>query len=242
MLRRLLLALPIALCAILATAACAEMLLIPFDCFQKPCDVKKVKEVVDHHTFQHTLKDSKFASSSETFNYLLDRMPFTVSVMRELGLSKYVITTRPDGVMWCDDNDGVVGTFEPVYTTDTKRVFYGDGKFDAPLVGKIRGESVIVMDYVQDEPGTIRNTVTIFLRVHSFLAPIMKLAAPIVKGMVTRKSASMLGAATTLAARLSTDPKSVYDQICKSDSITEAELADFRKAFLKDMAMSGNDE
>ena len=237
MLRTPFLALPTALCAILATASCAELLLVPLDCFGNRADAKKVSEVLDHCTFQHTLKDTRFISTPGTFNYLLDRMPFTTTVMRELKLAKYVVTTRPDGVMWCDDNDGMVGTFEPVYCTDAKRVFYGNGTFDAPILGKIRGESVIVLDYVQDEPGTIRNTVTIFLRVHSFFAPIMKLAAPIVKGMVTRKSASLLGACTKLAEQLSTDPQSLYDQIRTSESITEDEQADFRKAFLPDTVM-----
>ena len=212
--------------------------LLPYKAFPDEAQAKKVKAVVDHRTFRHSIADTRFQSDSRTFNYLLDRMPMTTAIMREMGLEKYEITSCPDGTMKCDDKEGVIGTMETAYTANDKRVYYGDGTFDAPLLGKIRGESVVVLDYVQQEPGVMANTVTIFIRVHSFFAPIMKLFSPAIKGMVTRKSASLMGASMKLSEKLTCDPEAVYDKIQDSEIITPGELSDFKKAFLPDEGAS----
>ena len=221
----------------IAVASYAETLLVPYTAFPNPEEALKVMNVLDHCTFKHTLKEKRFNSTSKVFNYLLDRMPLTTAMMRELGLANYTVSTRPDGVMMCDDHEGVVGTLEPVYTTSEKRIIYGDGSFDAPVIGKMRGESVVVLDYVEEEPGVICNTVTVYVRVHSFLAPLMKLASPVVRGMVTRKSAILLNASMTLSEQLTTDPGSVYERICNSEQITPDDLRAFRKEFVREKAL-----
>jgi len=221
-----------------ALAACAANLAVPYSAFPVPEEALKVKEVLDHCTFRHTLKEKRFNSTGKVFNYMLDRMPLTTAIMRDLGLANYTVTTRPDGVMMCDDNEGVVGTLEPVYTTPERRIIYGDGSFDAPVIGKMRGESVVVLDYVEEEPGLISNTVTVYVRVHSFLAPVMKLAAPAVRGMVSRKSATLLNASMTLSERLWKEPDVVLNEIRDSEDISPAEMEGMRKEFVTDTAMT----
>ncbi|HUW34787.1 MAG TPA: hypothetical protein VM223_24525 [Planctomycetota bacterium] len=221
----------------IAVASYAETILVPYTAFPNPEEALKVMNVLDHCTFKHTLKEKRFNSTSKVFNYLLDRMPLTTAMMRELGLANYTVSTRPDGVMMCDDHEGVVGTLEPVYTTPEKRIIYGDGSFDAPVIGKMRGESVVVLDYVEEEPGVICNTVTVYVRVHSFLAPLMKLASPVVRGMVTRKSATLLNASMTLSERLWKEPGTVLDEIDECEDITPADKEGLRKTFVADTAM-----
>jgi len=222
----------------LALASYAANIQVPYSAFPDPEEALKVKEVLDHCTFRHTLKEKRFNSTGKVFNYMLDRMPLTTAMMRELSLANYTVTTGADGVMMCDDHEGVVGTLEPVYTTPEKRVIYGDGSFDAPVIGKMRGESVIVLDYVEEQPGVISNTVTVYVRVHSFLAPVMKLASPVVRGMVTRKSAILLNASMTLSERLWKEPGTVLDEIRDSEDITPAEMEGLRKEFVTDTAMT----
>jgi len=207
-------------------ASPGETLLIPYAAFPDGRHAGKVKEVVDHYTFHRRLNENRFKTTDKVLNYLLDNMPLTSTIMRHLGLEKYVINVDDDGMMTYDDKAGMTGTFEPVY--------YGDGLFDAGILGKIRGESVLVMDYRKEEPDIVCNTVTVFIRVHGLLGPLCKLASPILNGMVGRKSASLLNASVVLSEELASDPQSVYEKISGCDEITSEELGDFRKTFLDD--------
>jgi len=209
---------------------------IPYSAFPEKEDVKKVKKVLEKYTLTHTTSAKRFKSTSRTFNFLLDHMPLTTAIMRELGLEKYEITRRDDGTMMSDDKDGVVGTFEPVFVSDKRRILYGDGMFSAGLLGDIRGESVVVIDYVEDD-SEVKCETAVFVRVHGFLAPFVRLASPIIRGMVSRKSASMLTASMTLSEQLTTDPGRVYERICNSEQITPDDLRAFRKEFVREKAL-----
>jgi len=210
---------------------------LPYSDFPKKADAKKVREVVDHYTLTHSTPEKPFNTTSRTFNFLLDHMPLTTAIMRELDLEKYVITVREDGTMMSDDNDGVVGTFEPVFCTKSRRVLYGDGTFSAGLLGDIRGESVVVIDYVEDGPA-VKCATAVYVKVHGFFAPFVRLASPIIRGMVSRKSASILTASMALSEKLTTDPDSVYEKIRKSDQITPEDMVEFRKEFVTREATS----
>jgi len=209
-----------------------ETLLIPYCAFPDASQARKVKRVVDHYAFHRKLNKNRFKTTPEVLNYLLDNMALTSVIMRHMGLVEYEIATRDDGIMTYDDKAGMVGTFEPVYASPTKRIFYGDGSFDAGILGNIRGESVLVMDYCMEEPDIVANTVTVFIRVHGLFAPLCKLASPILNGMVGKKSATLLNASVILSEQLASDPQAVYDEISDCKGITSDELIDFGRTFL----------
>jgi hypothetical protein len=218
-----------------ATAVCpAEKLLIPYTEFCDAEAAKKVRSVAEHYTFHREFDNNRFESTTKVFDYLMDRMPLTSTIMRHLELEEYEITVNDDGTMIYDDKHGMIGTFEPVYATSEKRIFYGDGTFDASVLGDIRGQSVVVMDYCQEEPNVIRNKVTVFIRVRGLLGPVCKLASPILNGMVGRKSATLLNASTILSERLAKDPQGVYEDLVDCTAITDDQRRDFAALFLKD--------
>jgi hypothetical protein len=215
-----------------AAPSFAEELLIPYTAFPDLPIARKVKEVVDHYTFHRALNANRFKSTAKVFDYLLDRMPLTSVIMRHMGIEKYEITVGEDGVMTYDDKQGMVGTFIPAYAEGNKRVFYGDGSFDTGILGAIRGQSVVVMDCSQEEPQLICNRVVVFIRVRGLLAPLCKIASPILNGMVTRKSGALLKASTILSEQLTDNPEGVYEEIRDCEAIRPEELLDFREAFL----------
>ena len=218
--------------ALCVAVSLGETLLIPYTAFPDTRHAVKVKEVVDHYTFHRKLNENRFMTTDEVLDYLLDNMPLTATIMRHLGLEEYVISVGDDGMMVYDDKAGMTGTFEPVYVTRAKRIFYGDGFFDTGILGKIRGESVLVMVYRKEEPDIVCNTVTVFIRVHGLLGPLCKVASPILNGMVGRKSATLLNASIVLSEELASDPESVYERISECEEITSEELGDFRNTFL----------
>ncbi len=230
MVRALVLSVFVTVCT---AASFGEDLLIPYDAFPSNKLAKKVKKVVDRCTFNRRLNENRFKTTSKVLNYLLDRMAFTSAIMRHLELEKYVITRRDDGVMLYDDKAGMTGVFQPAYVTPAKRIFYGDGFFDIGFLGKIRGESVLVMDYCQKEPDVMANTVTVFIRVRGLLGPLCKLASPILNGMIGKKSATLLNASAKLSEQLASDPEGVYEEIIDCDDITPGDLSDFRAEFLE---------
>jgi len=216
-----------------AGAARADAILIPYDGFPNPAEARKVKKVVDSYTFYRRIEQKRFNGTASAFNFLLDRMPMTAAMMREMGLEKYVISIREDGVMMCDDKEGVVGTLEPMYCAPNKRIFYGDGTFSTGVVGRIRGESVVVLEYAQEQPNVVCNTITVYIRVHSFFSPLMRLASPIVRSMVSRKTTALLNASMKLSEQLVTDPEGVYREICDCRDITPEQLGEFRRIFIE---------
>ena len=209
-----------------------ENLLIPFTALPALNDAQKVKRVVDSYTFHRQFNDNKFKSSPKVFDYLLDRMPLTSVIMRHLELEEYEIVVRDDGMMIYDDKQGMTGTFEPVYHEGNKRIFYGDGLFDAGILGDVRGESVVVMDCSEEEPDVMRNKVTVYIRVHGLLGPLCKAASPILNGLVSRKSGALLQASAQLSEQLTEDPAGVLERIRTCAAITPEQLADFRSVFL----------
>jgi len=223
----------VAVIVLLYNVACfGENLLIPFTAFPDLDAAAKVKKVVDHHTFRRQFNENRFKSSTKVFDYLLDRMPLTSVIMRHLGLEEYATAVGADGVMTSDDKHGMVGTFEPVYHEGGKRIFYGDGSFDAGILGNVRGESVIVMDCKEEEPNVLCNKVTVFIRVHGLLGPLCKMASPILNGLVSRKSGALLNASAELSQQLTENPAAVLERIRECEQITPEQLADFRDVFL----------
>lgn len=218
----------VVLCAV---ASLGESLLIPYGAFTDVGQAGKVKKVVDHATFHSKLNENRFNTTAEVLSFLLDRMVLTSAMMRHLELEKYVIAMGDDGTMTYDDKEGMTGTFEPVYATAAKRIFYGDGLFDVGWFGKVHGESVLVMDYSQEEPDVVCNTVTVFIRVHGLLGPLCKLASPILNGMVGKKSASLLDASVKLSELLAADPRKVYEDIKDCADITAEQFKIFRESF-----------
>ncbi|NQT21621.1 MAG: hypothetical protein HQ592_18090 [Planctomycetes bacterium] len=214
-----------------AAASLGETLLIPYDAFSDTTQATKVKKVVDHTTFRRRLNENRFDTTAEVLGFLLDRMVLTSAMMRHLGLEKYVIAKDANGTLTYDDKAGMTGTFEPVYATTVKRIFYGNGLFDLGLLGKVRGESVLVMDYCQEQPNVVCNTVTVFIRVHGLLGPLCRIAAPLLNGMVGRKSASLLDASVKLSELLASDPRKVYERIKNCADITLEQLNIFRESF-----------
>ena len=218
----------VVLCAV---ASIGESLLIPYGSFADGDQARKVKKVVDRATFHRKLNENRFNTTAEVLGFLPDRMALTSAMMRHLELEKYVIDRDDDGTMTYDDKAGMTGTFEPVYETTVKRIFYGNGLFDVGFLGKVRGESVLVMDYREEQPDVVCNTVTVFIRVHGLLGPLCRLASPVLNGMVGKKSASLLDASVKLSELLASDPEKVYEDIKDCANITAEQLTIFRESF-----------
>src|SRR5262249_560078 len=88
-----------------------------------------------------------FLTRRAVFEFLLDHPDFATHVTRALKVGRYRIWRTDEG-LFLDDGWGATGRLAVLHRTAGTRVLYAKGQYEALLLPRIRGEAVVVIEYV----------------------------------------------------------------------------------------------
>jgi hypothetical protein len=139
---------------------------------------------------------------------MLDNLHATWVLAREFGLN--VRSTRPDeqGRLWNDNGDGAKGFIILVHRAPGKRIYYMEGS--QKKLWTVQGRGVVVIDYAEDKPGTMKISGAQFVRVdNAMMAAITQLCGPLLCGMVDKVYAEFTEPLGKLGSTAVSDPQSL---------------------------------
>jgi hypothetical protein len=196
---------------------------------------RKVEHVLEDVAAAVPLEAEEVQSSLEIYDFLLDEMPFTGGVVRELGRGKWLISRDAGDVggFTVADPAGYRLRFELVRKEPTRRVYVTAGIFHMGILPPLEGSTVIVMRMIPAGP-LVRTDATVYVRVETpFYAGLAKGLRGVVEDKVRERSAVFIRAARWVAEEAARRPDWLVMQVDGSDKVDQAVLAEFRKRFLR---------
>ena len=196
---------------------------------------RKVDHVLEDVAAVVPLETEEVRSRLEIYDFLLDEMPFTGGVVRELGRGKWLISREPGdaGNFTVADPAGYRLRFELVRKEPTRRVYVTAGIFHMGILPPLEGSTVIVMRMLPEGP-LVRTDATVYVRVETpFYAGLAKGLRGVVEDKVRERSGVLIQAARWVAEEAAKRPEWLVMQVDGSDKVDQAVLAEFRKRFLR---------
>lgn len=196
---------------------------------------RKVEHVLEDVAAAVPLDAQEVQSSLEIYDFLLDEMPFTGGVVRELGRGKWLITREAGaaGSFTVSDPTGYRLRFELVRKEPTRRVYVTAGIFHMGILPPLEGSTVIVMRMLPEGP-LVRTDAMVYVRVETpFYVGLAKGLRGVVEDKVRERSGVFIQAARWVAEEAAKRPEWLVMQVDGSDKVDQAVLAEFRKRFLR---------
>jgi hypothetical protein len=194
---------------------------------------QKLAEVLERVHLRAELKKPRVKSTVSVYDFLLDRLPLTAALVRELNLASYLITQKAPGVFMVDDQAGIKVIVHQVWKGHGKRIYYTTGKYVAPIIPTVRGRGVIIQLYRQRD-GYMDNRALLFFSIDSkFYQALTALFKPIVRSVMLEKSTLFIIAATEIAERICRNPERVYRLLKKIKGVTGQDVRDFENVMRK---------
>jgi len=179
-----------------------------------------------------TMVESRF----DVYEFLLEELPFTASVVRALGKGNYDIfhksvapgetqkeRERRERTFFMNDRAGMEVAAELVFHEEGKWIYYVWGRYSF-LIAPIRGTAVIVMT-ARETGKSLETEARVFL-------PVAHVAAPILEGIVQEKAALFIEAARTMAEETARDPQSLLRSARGAPGVDEEVLKRFEARFI----------
>jgi hypothetical protein len=196
---------------------------------------KKVEHVLEDVAAAVPLEAEEVRSRPEIYEFLLDEMPFTGGVVRELGRGKWLIAkdAADPAAFTVADPSGYRLRFELVRKDPTRRIYVTAGIFHMGILPPLEGSTVIVMRMEPAGP-VIRTDAMVYVRVETpFYAGLAKGLRGVVEDKVRERSAVFIRAARWVAEEAAQRPDWLVMQVDGSEKVDQAVLAEFRKRFLR---------
>lgn len=196
---------------------------------------KKVAHVLEDVAAVVPLEAAVVKSRLEIYDFLLDEMPFTGGVVRELGRGKWQITRdeKDPAAFLVVDPEGYRLRFELVRKEPTRRFYVTTGVFQMGILPALEGSTVIVMR-MQPEGAVVRTDAVVYVRVDTALyAGLAKGARGLLEDRVRERSNFFIRSARWVAEEAAARPDWLVEQVDGSREVDQAVLAEFRKRFLR---------
>lgn len=196
---------------------------------------KKAWLVCKRYTVRRRVKERSVKCSPKTYSYLLKNVHQASILVRALKLGTFKIT-RSKGVFAVDDQKGAFANCKPVFEEPGRMVLFADGEIEGRLLPKVTGQAVIIIRYKKDssKAGTILSDCRIYFRLNDkFLRRATKAFRKILSRLMEDKLKGLAECAALVAERVETQASKLYKLLKASKESEKADLAAFRKAFLK---------
>jgi len=181
------------------------------------------------------LEAAEVKSRLEIYDFLLDEMPFTGGVVRELGRGKWQIARDPadPAAFTVADPQGYRLRFELLLKEPTRRFYLTKGVFHMGILPPLEGSTLVVIRMAQDGP-VIRTDAMVYVRVETpFYAQLAKGLRGTVEEKVRDRSGVFIRSARWVAEEAASRPAWLVEQVDGSHEVDQAVLAEFRKRFLR---------
>ena len=195
----------------------------------------KVDHVFEDVAAVVPLEAAQVKSRLEIYHFLLDEMPFTGGVVRELGRGKWEITRDPKdpAAFLVVDPEGFRMRFELIRKEEQRRFYVTKGVFQMGVLPVLEGSTVIVMTMVP-ERGTIQTGAVVYVRVETpFYAQLAKGVRSMLEDKVRERAGFFIKAARWVAEESAQRPDWLVMQVDGSLEVDQAVLQEFRKKFLR---------
>src|SRR5260221_12156812 len=133
---------------------------------------RKVEHVLEDVAAAVPIEAEEVKSRLEIYDFLLDEMPFTGGVVRELGRGKWAITRDPKDptAFTVADPEGYRIRFELLRKEPTRRLYVTQGVFQMGILPSLEGSSLIVLRTTKTN-GVIHTDAMIYVRVETPFYP-----------------------------------------------------------------------
>jgi len=196
---------------------------------------KKVDHVLEDVAAVVPLEAAEVKSRLEIYHFLLDEMPFTGGVVRELGRGKWEITRDPKdpSAFLVVDPEGFRMRFELLRKEAQRRFYVTKGVFQMGILPLLEGSTLIVMTMVP-ERGVIHTGAVVYVRVETpFYAQLAKGVRSMLEDKVRERAGFFIKAARWVAEEAAQRPDWLVTQVDGSLEVDQAVLQEFRKRFLR---------
>jgi hypothetical protein len=196
---------------------------------------EKVDHVLGDVAAVVSLEPAEVKSRLEIYHFLLDEMPFTGGIVRELGRGKWQITRDPKdpSAFTVLDPDGYRLRFELIRKEETRRFYVTTGVFQMGILPPLEGRTLIIMRMVPTAAG-IHTDAVVYVRVDTpFYAQLAKGVRSLVEDRVRERSGFFIKAARWVSEEAAQRPDWLVMQVDGSREVDQEVLKEFRKRFLR---------
>jgi hypothetical protein len=196
---------------------------------------KKVDHVLEDVAAVVPLEAAEVKSRLEIYDFLLDEMPFTGGIVRELGRGKWEITRDPKdpAAFIVFDPEGFRMRFDLIRKEENRRFYVTRGIFQMGLLPSLEGSTLIVMR-MQPAGAVIKTDAVVYVRVETPLyAQLAKGVRSLLEDKVRERSEFFIRAARWVAEEAAQRPDWLVMQVDGSREVDQAVLQEFRKRFLR---------
>jgi hypothetical protein len=228
----------LSLIAALLTAGCTA---VEVDPYVVPLDElsesqkKKVEHVLADVAAVVPLEPAEVKSRVDIYHFLLDEMPFTGGIVRELGRGKWQITrdAKDPAAFLVVDPEGYRLRFELVRKEAHRRFYVTKGVFQMGFLPALEGSTLIIMRMIPDG-GVVKTDAVVYVRVETpFYAQLAKGARSMLEDKVRERCGVFVKAARWVAEEAVARPDWLVMQVDGSLEVDQAVLQEFRKRFLR---------
>ncbi len=182
------------------------------------------------------VRNIRYPSSREIWEYLLDNPDFAADVARVLREGKYRIQRVGDHYE-ADDGRGVNGLVRPLYVEGGRRIFYLEGRYDSRWFPTLRGRAVLVLDseYTEGTDRTPHADVRLagYLRIDNFLlGAFLAVARDFSEKAFDEKVRKFFGHVERVNRRARDDPRGLADLLAAQPGLKRERVAEFRAILL----------
>lgn len=196
---------------------------------------RKVEHVLEDVAAAVPLEAAEVKSRLEIYDFLLEEMPFTGGVVRELGRGKWQIARDPKdaAAFVVRDPEGYRLRFELLRKEPGRRIYSTTGVFQMGLLPPLEGSTLIVMRMVPAGP-VVKTDAMVYVRVETpFYAQLAKGLRGVVEDKVRERAGFFIRSAKWVAEEAAARPDWLVEQVDGSHEVDQAVLAEFRKRFLR---------
>jgi hypothetical protein len=196
---------------------------------------KKVDHVFEDVAAVVPLEAAQVKSRLEIYHFLLDEMPFTGGVVRELGRGKWEISRDPKdpAAFFVVDPEGFRMRFELIRKEERRRFYVTKGVFQMGVLPVLEGSTLIVMTMVP-EGDAIQTGAVVYVRVETpFYAQLAKGVRSMLEDKVRERAGFFIKAARWVAEEAARRPGWLVMQVDGSLEVDQAVLKEFRRRFLR---------
>ncbi len=197
----------------------------------KPEKKDKVKTIVENNTVIRTLRDIKFEVKEPILLFLFDHPIFLSAALRAMKIGNYVINPGDKDTYTFDDNKGLTGRYEEVFSDANQRYFYGNGKYDGLLINLI-GSGLVLTKFrtVEESDNLVFMDAKVYAKIDNLvIGVLMKILKPIVIPLMDRKIKKLIGKVQELKKDITDNPEQIYSLLKENGYDNLEELDEFKK-------------
>ena len=192
---------------------------------------EEVREIIATHTIYRFFKDIEYKMDKSVLKFMMDHPVFLSATLKAMKIRNYLLKYGDSGMYLFNDQEGITGKFEVIYSAPGKRYYYGFGGYHG-LIFKLLGRSALLFEYREaggNSPGTYVNA-NVYTKVDNIvLEVLLKILKPIIRPLIDKKIYKFIDETQKLAREITMNPEKVYQVVKKSGYADEKELEEFRR-------------